>query len=189
MKVVAVLGSPRTTGNSSAIARRFMKAAAKQGAQTRTFELNQLTCRGCQGCYACKKEFDKCVLTDDLAEALSAVKDADIVVMASPIYFGDITAQLKTFIDRSFSYLKPDYFTNPQPSRLSKKKLVFVLSQGLPDEKSFSDVYPRYSGFLEWMGFYDSRLIRACGVGPKIDNAMLKHILKEAEKMAGELLA
>jgi len=189
MQVVAVLGSPRTTGNSSAIARRFLDTAAKLGANTRAFELNKLSCRGCQGCYACKKELDKCIVKDDLAVVLSAVREADVVVLASPIYFGEITAQLKTFIDRAFSYLKPDYITNPQPSRLSQKKLLFVLSQGHPDENLFSDVYPRYSEFLKWMGFSDIKLIRACGIGPGIGDAVPENIMKKADEVARNLLA
>jgi len=189
MQVVAVLGSPRTNGNSSAIARRFMDTAARFGARTRAFELNQLTCCGCQGCYACKKELDKCIVTDDLSEVLSAVHKADIVVLASPIYFGDVTAQLKIFIDRSYSYLKPDYITNPQPSRLSPKKLVFVITQGHPDEKMFNDVYTRYSGFLKWMGFSDCNLIRACGIGPGISDEVPEYIMKEAVEMARKLMA
>ena len=187
MKIITLLGSPRPGGNSTAIANRITATAAMLGAGTRTFELNRMSCRGCQGCYACKKGFDACVVKDDLAEALSAVRDADAVVLASPVYFGDVSAQLKTFIDRSFSYLKPDYITNPQPSRLSPKKLVFVLTQGHPDEKLFGDIYPRFSGFLKWLGFTDSRLIRACGIGPGTGHGVPERVMELAEETAREL--
>ncbi|MBP2673816.1 MAG: NADPH-dependent reductase [Deltaproteobacteria bacterium] len=187
MKLVTLLGSPRPSGNSSAIARRIAETASQLGAETRTFELNRLAYRGCQGCYACKKGLDRCVLEDDLTEVLSAVRDADAVVLASPVYFGDITAQLKGFIDRSFSYLKPDYISNPQPSRLGPKKLVFVLTQGHPDENLFGDIYPRFSGFLKWLGFTDSRLVRACGIGPATVDAAPDALLRRAEEVAREL--
>ncbi|MBE0558666.1 MAG: flavodoxin family protein [Proteobacteria bacterium] len=188
MKIVTLLGSPRSKGNSTAIANQITGAAAKLGAETRAFELNRLTFRGCQGCYACKKGLDRCVLKDDLTEVLSAVSEADAVILASPVYFGDVTAQLKGFIDRSFSYLKPDYVTNPAPSRLGPKKLVFVLTQGHPDEKLFADIYPRFSGFLQWLGFSDSRLIRACGIGPGMVDAVPEHVLKQAEDTARGLM-
>ena len=55
MKIVTLLGSPRTGRNSATIANRFTETAARLGADTRTFELNRLDYRGCQGCYACKK--------------------------------------------------------------------------------------------------------------------------------------
>ncbi len=187
MKIVTLLGSPRSKGNSTAIARRITETAEKLGAETRTFELNRLAYRGCQGCYACKKGLDRCVQKDDLTEVLSAVSEADAVVLASPVYFGDVTAQLKGFIDRSFSYLKPDYVTNAQPSRLTPKKLVFVLTQGHPDEKFFGDIYPRFDGFLKWLGFTDSRLIRACGIGPGMSETVPEDVMKAAEESARHL--
>jgi len=184
MKIVTLLGSPRPAGNSTAIARRITETAAGLGSRTRTFELNRLSYRGCQGCYSCKKELDRCVLRDDLAEVLEAVAAADGVVHASPVYFGDVTAQMKGFIDRTFSYLKPDYVVNPKPSRLSPKKLVFVLTQGHPDEKMFGDVYPRFAGFLQWLGFAESRLVRVCGVGPGMGDRAPDTAMKEAEEAA-----
>ncbi len=189
MKIVSLLGSPRSTGNSTAIANRITETAARLGAETGTFELNRLAYRGCQGCYACKKGLDHCVLNDDLTEVLDAVQDADVVVLASPVYYGDISAQLKGFIDRSYSYLKPDYLSNPQPSRLSPKKLVFVLTQGNPDESLFADIFPRYEGFLKWMGFIDTRLIRVCGIGPASVDAVPDQFLQQAEETARTLLA
>jgi multimeric flavodoxin WrbA len=190
MKIVSLLGSPRSKGNSAAIANRFTETAAKLGAETRTFELNRLSYRGCQGCYACKKNLDRCGLKDDLTEVLAAVQEADVLVLASPVYYGDVTAQLKGFIDRSFSYLKPDYLSNPQPSRLGHKKLVFVLTQGHPDEALFADIYPRYDGFLKWMGFTDTRLIRACGIGPSsVVDVVPEDALQQAEEAARALMA
>src|SRR5512138_2671175 len=123
MKIVTLLGSPRSQKNSSTIAGRFTETAGMLGAETSTFELNRLTYRGCQGCYACKKSHDRCVLQDDLTQVLAAVQEADLLVLASPVYYGEVTAQLKGYIDRSYSFLKPDYLTNPQPSRLKLKKL------------------------------------------------------------------
>jgi multimeric flavodoxin WrbA len=184
MKIVTLLGSPRTGGNSTAIANRFTETATRLGADTRTFELNRLDYRGCQGCYVCKKELDHCVLNDGLTEVLEAVRHADAVVLASPVYYGDVTSQLKGFIDRSYSYLKPDYLTNPHPSRLTPKKLVFVLTQGHPDEALFADIFPRYDGFLKWMGITESRLIRACGIGPASVDAVPEKYLLQAEEAA-----
>jgi multimeric flavodoxin WrbA len=189
MEIVCLLGSPRSKGNSSTIANHFLRTAAELGAETRCFELNSLTYRGCQGCYACKTTLDHCVLKDGLTEVLAAVTEADLVVLASPVYYGEITSQLKGFIDRTFSYLVPDYPTNPQPSRLTPKKLVMVLTQGHPDEALFADIFPRYEGFLKWQGFGDARLIRACGIGPSSVDAVPEPILRLAEETARQLLA
>ncbi|WP_298273501.1 NAD(P)H-dependent oxidoreductase [Geobacter sp.] len=189
MKIVTLLGSPRLKKNSATIANRFTETAAALGAETRTFELNRLVYRGCQGCYACKKGDEHCVLTDDLTEVLAAVREADVVVLASPVYYGDVTAQLKGFIDRCYSYLTPDYLTNPLPSRLGPKKLVMVLVQGHPDESLFADIFPRYDGFLKWMGFTETRLIRACGIGPASVDAVPDALLQQAEEAARALTA
>lgn len=188
MKIVTLLGSPRSQGNSNAIARRFQETAANLGAEIRTFELNRLTYRGCQGCYACKKSLDHCILNDDLTEVLTAVTEADLVVLASPVYYGDVTAQLKGFIDRTYSYLKPDYLTNLTPSRLTPKKLLFVLTQGHPDEALFADIFPRYDGFLKWLGFTENHLLRLCGVGPLTVDAVPEAILTQAEELASQLV-
>lgn len=188
MDVVALLGSPRANKNSATIARRFTETAARLGASTRVFELNKLTYRGCQGCYACKRTLDHCVLRDDLTEVLNAVQAADVVLLASPVYYGDVTAQLKGFIDRSYSYLKPDYLSNPQPSRLASKKLAFVLTQGHPDTALFADIFPRYEMFLKWMGFVECRLIRACGIGPSTVDEVSDAVLREAEAAARALV-
>lgn len=84
----------------------------------------------------------------------------------------------------------PDYLVNPQPSRLAPgKKLIFVLTQGNPDEKLFADVFPRNEMFLKWLGFIDIRLVRACGIGPATVDEVPAAVLQQAEETARELLA
>lgn len=168
MKIVCLLGSPRPKGNSFVMADRFCRTAEAAGAETQTFTLNKLEYRGCQACMTCKTKLDRCVLKDELTQVLDAIRDADILVMASPIYYGEVSSQMKGFIDRTFSYLVPDFDTNPQTSRLKPgKKLVIMLTQGDPGEELYADVFPRYASFFKWYGFDESHLLRACGVmGP-----------------------
>ena len=189
MKVVALLGSPRPAANSAVIANHFLRQAETLGATTRVFELGRLNYRGCQGCYACKGKADHCVLDDDLTEVLEAVRDADLVVMASPVYYGDVTSQLKGFIDRTFAYFLPDYATNPNPSRLTPKKLLFVLTQGHPNESLFDDIYARYQRPFKRLGFAESRLIRVCGIGPHRSNGIPEHTMEQTAAAARELVA
>jgi len=190
MEIVCLLGSPRPKGNSATIARRFCETAEARGAEVRTFALNELKYRGCQGCMMCKTKLDWCVLEDDLTEVLDAVRDADVLVMASPIYFGEVTSQLKGFIDRTFSYFVPDYATNPKPSRLAPgKRLVFIQTQGQSDEKLYTDVYPRYEYYFRWSGFEDNHLIRACGVYDKRDIENREDIVNLAVETAEKIMA
>ncbi len=190
MNIVCLNGSPRVKGNSATIAARFCEAAEKAGAQVKNWYLNKLDFRGCQSCYGCKKTSDRCVLKDDLAEVLEAVHACDVMVLASPVYYGDVSAQLKAFIDRNYSLLTPEYTTSNKATRLAPgKKAVFILTQGDPNEKSFSDIYPKYSTFFKWMGFEDTELIRACGLGEAVTVEKRKDIMKQAEELARKLVA
>ena len=109
MKIVAVLGSPRPQGNSAGLARKFLGAARELGAEVQEYQLNKLNFQGCQGCRTCKTKSEACILEDDLAEVLAAIKEADLLVLASPVYFGEITGQMKLFFDRTYSYLQPGF--------------------------------------------------------------------------------
>ena len=106
-----------------------------------TFSLNELNYRGCQACMACKTKLDRCVLKDDLEPVLDAVRQTDVLVLASPVYFGEVTSQTKGFIDRTFSFLTPEFKTNPQNmSRLvGGKSLVFIQVQTAEDESIWFD--------------------------------------------------
>lgn len=185
MKIVCLLGSPRAKSNSSTIAKRFVDTAEKLGADTKTYLLNELKFRGCQACMACKTKLERCALKDDLTEVLEAIQNCDVLFMASPVYFGEVSSQLKGAIDRFYSFLKPDYITNPDPVRLSPgKELVMALTQGNPDEKFFGDIFPRYEYFMKWYGFRDGHLIRACGVRDPGDIETRRDVLEYAEKIA-----
>ncbi|MGO9376238.1 MAG: flavodoxin family protein [Syntrophobacteraceae bacterium] len=189
MKIVCLLGSPRKKGNSAAIANRFCNTAEGLGAEVKTFSLNDLQYRGCQACMACKTKLDRCALKDDLAEVLEAVHQTDVLVLASPVYFGDVSAQLKTFMDRTFSYLVPDFMTNPGKSRLAPgKKLVLILAQNNPDPSSFADIYPKLQFFTQaYGGFGESHLIRALGVNEPGEVVSHEDVMKLAETTAQKI--
>lgn len=160
MKIITVLGSPRERGNSAILARRVVEAAQARGAQADFHLLNRMAIKGCQGCNMCKTKQDHCVVDDDLAPVLEAIRTADALVMASPVYFGEISGQLKCFFDRTYSFLNPDFSSRLAPG----KKAVFILTQGQPDESLYTDVFPRYDHWLKVYGFTDTILIRAPGV-------------------------
>ncbi len=189
MKIVAVLGSPRLNGNSALIAGCFLETARHLGAETRSFALNTLSYRGCQACRACKKHSEFCILKDDLSEVLQAVREADVIVLASPVYYGDVTGQMKLFIDRTYCFLTPDYITNPNRSRLLPGKTrVFALTQGMADESGFADVFPRYSEMMKFNGIEHVHLIRACGLSKRDDVLQRQDVLKQAEDLANQMM-
>ena len=101
MNIVCLYGSPRPRGNSAAMADQFLDSARKSGHQIETFRLNKLNYKGCQACYTCRTKLERCVLEDDLTAVLDSIRACDILVLATPVYFGDITSQMKAFIDRN----------------------------------------------------------------------------------------
>jgi multimeric flavodoxin WrbA len=188
-KIVTLLGSPRANGNSAAIAGRFMETAKTYGAETKTYSLNKLKFRGCQACMMCKDKLDRCALKDDLEPVLDDIRDADVLVLATPVYFADVTAQMKMFIDRTFSYFVPDFLNKPVPGRLHLgKQLVFIQTQAQPEETFFKDVYPKYEFFFQFLGFKDNHLIRATGVNDACDAEKQESIMKRAEGLAAQIM-
>ncbi|MBI4642180.1 MAG: flavodoxin family protein [Deltaproteobacteria bacterium] len=184
MKIAAVLGSPRSQGNSSTLAHKFLETARELGAEVRVYPLNLMNFQGCQGCGACKANIETCIQEDDLAPVLEAVKAADVLVMASPVYFGDLSGQLKCFFDRTYSYFNPDF-----SSRLpGGKKAVIVLVQANPDEGQFNDIFPRYQRWLTWFGYTPVYLLRAVGVKDPGDIRQQAALLDQAASLAQEIM-
>jgi multimeric flavodoxin WrbA len=184
MKIVAVLGSPRPQGNSGALASKFLETAHRLGAAVQVFRLNELNFQGCQGCRACKTKSEVCILEDDLAAVLAAVREAEVLVLASPVYFGDISGQLKCFFDRTYSLINPDF-----SSRLSlPKKAVLVLVQANPDPAQFSDIFARYERWLTMFGYDPVYLLRAVGARDPGDLARQTEVLDEAAALARKVV-
>jgi multimeric flavodoxin WrbA len=186
MNVLAVLGSPRKNGFSSNIAHAFMEQAAEMGAETKTHYLNGLSFKGCQGCNVCKTKYDYCVQKDDLSSVLDDLHWTDIAVFATPVYYWDVPGQFKCFIDRTWSLVKPDYLTNPEPSRLTPgKKAVLIIAQGDVPAKH-QDVTERYTAFLKLYGF-DVHTIRATECGMEIKDTVAEY-MDEAKKLAAHIV-
>ncbi len=185
MKIVAVLGSPRPKSNSTILARTILQKAGELGAETQEFVLNKLQYKGCQGCETCKKKLDRCVLKDDLAAVLEAVKEADAVVLATPNYFGEVSGQFKAFFDRTYSYLNPDFSSRVTPGKSS----VFILTQGQADLDMYADIFPRYERWLKYYGFAENHLIRMNGPREPDSASKREELIGEAEKIAQSLVS
>lgn len=161
MKVTAIYGSPRPQGTSSSIANHLLETIEPLGAEISKFNLNTLNYKGCQGCLACKGKSERCVIKDDLSEILDSITKTDVLIIATPVYYHDIPGQLKSLIDRTFSFFKTDYESNPKPSRLEREgKIIFIQSQGA-DEHQHKDVYQRHTFFFQIHGFTDTYHIQA----------------------------
>lgn len=99
-KVLILSGSPRKDGNSDLLSDAFAKGALQAGHMVEKIRIAEKNIGYCRACYACKAA-GKCVIQDDMAEVLQKMIDADVLVLASPVYFYSIDAQLKAVIDRT----------------------------------------------------------------------------------------
>ena len=100
-KVLILSGSPRKGGNSDILCDEFMRGAKESGNEVEKIRVAAKKVAPCMGCYYCSKNGGKCVHNDDMAEILQKMIDADVLVLASPVYFYSVDAQLKAVIDRT----------------------------------------------------------------------------------------
>ena len=102
MKIVVLNGSPRKGGNTEIMTQAFTKGAEKKGHEVVNLPVGTMKIRGCMACEYCFSHNGECAQKDDMTQVYEKLKDADMVVFASPIYWFDITAQLKAVIDRLY---------------------------------------------------------------------------------------
>lgn len=101
-KVLILSGTPRKGGNSDILCDQFAKGAEDAGNVVEKICLREKNIGFCRGCYACTEK-GRCVLKDDVPEIVDKMYDADVIVMASPVYFYSVDAQMKALIDRTVS--------------------------------------------------------------------------------------
>lgn len=100
-KVLILSGSPRKGGNSDLLCDEFMRGAQESGNAVEKIRVVEKNVAPCKGCYYCKRSGGQCVSKDDMGEILQKMIDADVLVLASPVYFYSVDAQLKAVIDRT----------------------------------------------------------------------------------------
>jgi len=103
--IVLLSGSPRKGGNTDRLAAAFMEGAESAGKTITLFRVADMKIGGCLGCGHCFEEKGVCVQKDDMPEILDALRKADALVLASPVYYFGATAQIKLAIDRTYALL------------------------------------------------------------------------------------
>jgi multimeric flavodoxin WrbA len=100
MKVVAISGSPRRSGNTEKLIEHTLKSISEENINTELISLAGLDIRPCTACLACK-EGEQCSIDDDLMPIYKKMKASDGIILASPVYFGSCTAVLKSLMERT----------------------------------------------------------------------------------------
>lgn len=143
-KIVILNGSPREKGNTAALVNAFSKGAEEAGNIVRIFRLGKMEIHGCKGCFGGKNEEEyPCVQKDDMQQIYQPVKEADVVVMASPLYYWNMSGQLRTAVDRLFALEEG----NKNYLRGNKSSALLMAAEG----NGFEDAVVYYDHLMEYL--------------------------------------
>jgi len=151
MKIIGFAASPRKTGNTAWTVNKILEGAKENGAETKAFSSGDLDIKPCKGCLGCV-ESDQCVINDDMQKLYDALGQADALVLGSPVYMGQMTAQAKTFTDRLFAQIKPRFSPRFKEENAGKK-LVLIWTQGNPNSEMFKEYFDYTKRMFQMLEF------------------------------------
>lgn len=165
MRILVLNGSPRPNGNTKGMVEAFREGAAMAGHQVDVVDVCRLKIGGCLACEYCHtKGHGECVQKDDMQKVYALLKEAEMLVIASPIYYHGISGQLKCVLDRFYAVDKPPHL----------KKVAMILSSG--DANMYDGAIFSYQGdFLDYLGLEGMGVFTAHG-GENGSAAKLKEI-------------
>ena len=182
-RIIAFAGSPRGSGYTWSLLKELIKGAESGGGEVKVYDLNDPGFRGCQGCFHCRAH-PECTVTDYLTPFYTEIAEARGVVLASPIYFSDITGQAKMLLDRLFPMLDGQAF---QP-RFPGKNAVTIFAHGDGNKKLFQPAMDRLHGFLHTFGWKlcDSLVCSdTSSPGGTLSDDLLKKAFAAGKRLAG----
>lgn len=136
--VLIISASPRRGGNSDTLCDRFAQGAEESGHKVEKVFLTAKNIGYCRGCGVCNSTH-KCVQKDDMAEILDKMVGADVIVLATPVYFYSMDGQMKTFIDR----------TVPRYTEISNKDFYFIMTAADTQKANLERTMEAFRGFTE----------------------------------------
>lgn len=109
MKILVLNGSPRKNGNTAAHVHAFQNGAEKAGHTVSVLSVGSMQIKGCIACEFCHgKGEGTCVMQDDMQKVIAGIREADMIVFASPIYYYGFTGQMQDLLSRFYSFYKPE---------------------------------------------------------------------------------
>ena len=136
-KILILSGSPRIHGNSSLLCDEFARGAQEAGYETEKINVTKMKVSGCLGCNVCYKNGGTCVQKDDMEKIREKMIEADVIVLASPIYFYSMSAQLKAVVDRTYAFFE----------QLAGKTFYYIISCAAPEESFTETMVASLRGF------------------------------------------
>ena len=138
-KVLILSSSPRRGGNSDTLCDEFMRGAIESGNEVEKVFLRDKTIHYCTGCSTCSLHGKPCPQKDDAAEIIEKMVAADVIVMATPVYFYTMSAQMKTLIDRCCGLY----------TEMKNKEFYFIVTAAEDDRKLMERTVDTFQGFLD----------------------------------------
>ena len=143
-KVLGIGGSPRNVGNSDILLRHILKGAADESAATEEVQLRDYQFQPCTGCERCRKDKECTGLQDGMQLIYPKIREAKGIVLISPIYSYNVTALMKSFIDRLYSFYD---FSDERPGHWSsqlagqeRKAIIAVVGEQATREEGGMDL-------------------------------------------------
>lgn len=136
-KVLILEGSPRIKGNSSILSDEFEKGAVEAGCEVEKIHITRQKVAGCLGCDYCMRNNGLCVQKDDMQQIREKMTEADVIVLASPIYFYSMTSQMKAVIDRTYAFFND----------LAGKTFYFIITCAADNETYAETMIASLRGF------------------------------------------
>lgn len=154
-KILVITTSLRKTSNSTALANAFAKGASDNGNAVEIISLIDKSIAFCKGCLVCQQT-QKCVIKDDLSDIVEKMKNADVIVFATPIYYYEMSGQMKTLLDRANPLYPSDY----------KFRDIYFLASAAEEEEDAMD--KAVSGLEGWIECFEKAslkgVVKALGV-------------------------
>lgn len=174
-KILIIQGGGRPKGNTAQLVESFQRGAEEAGHSVEVISLLRSEVKGCLGCNACR--YGKpCVQKDSFNDLVPKIKDADLLVFASPLYFWTLSARLKAFIERFYCIAEED--PNPPLGRYEKypvKDCALLMTAADDLFWTFDQAVSYYRfALVNYIGFHDKGMLLAGGCGdtngkPQID--------------------
>lgn len=154
-KIAVLMGSPRRNGNTAKLVESFVMGANKAGNEVEVIRAATLNINGCLGCNACITNGHKCVQKDDMQSVYDRLKDVEVIVIATPIYFYGVSSQLKCLIDRLHNPVRNDF-------SVKKLALLCVCADTIPTV--FDSIKEMYESVLRYFSLEDGGMVTVNGV-------------------------
>lgn len=182
MKIVGIGGSPRRGGNSEILLDEILSEFENKGNGTKKFILNEMDFVPCQECAKVRKD-GRCQIQDDMQKIYDEIENSDVVVVASPIFFGSLSAQTKKFIDRfQCQWLGINFFKSFKPK---KKKGIFICVEASERDDFIDNARSIIKNFFVTIGASYSGEIICKGVDEKGKVKEKKECFEKIKEIAG----